>query len=85
MRKLIYEKMVSPDGFIEDKNGSTEWAIVDEELHLHFNEENAAKGAYPFGRRLFEALSASGILFVISGFLSEHKLSYLSNVSNDNS
>jgi len=34
MRKLIYEKMVSPDGFIEDKNGSTEWAIVDEELHL---------------------------------------------------
>lgn len=54
MRKLIYTMLTSLDGFIEDKNGSTEWAIVDDELHRHFNEEDAAKGAYLFGRRLFE-------------------------------
>ena len=56
MRKLTYAMMASLDGFIEDKNGSTEWAmaIVDDELHRHFNEEDAAKGAYLFGRRLFE-------------------------------
>jgi dihydrofolate reductase len=54
MRKLIYAMMASLDGFIEDKNSSTEWAIVDDELHRHFNEEDAAKGAYLFGRRLFE-------------------------------
>jgi dihydrofolate reductase len=54
MRKLIYAMMVSLDGFIEDKNGNTEWAIVDDELHRHFNEEDASKGAYLFGRRLFE-------------------------------
>lgn len=29
-------------------------AIVDDELHRHFNEEDAAKGACLFGRRLFE-------------------------------
>ncbi len=46
--------MASLDGFIEDKNGSSEWAIVDDELHRHFNEEDAAKGAYLFGRMLFE-------------------------------
>ncbi len=54
MRKLIYAMMASLDGFIEDKNGSTEWAVVDDVLHQHFNEEDAAKGAYLFGRRLFE-------------------------------
>jgi dihydrofolate reductase len=53
-RRLIYAMMASLDGFIEDKNGSTEWAVVDDELHRHFNEEDAAKGAYLFGRRLFE-------------------------------
>jgi len=54
MRKLIYTMMASLDGFIEDINGSTSWAIVDDELHRHFNEEDAAKGAYLFGRKLFE-------------------------------
>jgi len=54
MRKLVYAMMASLDGFIEDKNGSTGWAIVDDELHRHFNEEDAAKGAYLFGRKLFE-------------------------------
>jgi dihydrofolate reductase len=54
MRKLVYAMMASLDGFIEDNKGSTVWAIVDDELHKHFNEEDAAKGAYLFGRRLFE-------------------------------
>ncbi len=54
MRKLTYAMMASLDGFIEDENGSTEWAVVDDELHKYFNEEDAANRAYLFGRRLFE-------------------------------
>jgi hypothetical protein len=40
MRTLTYSQMVSLDGYVEGSNGELDWAVVDEELHTHFEDSN---------------------------------------------
>jgi dihydrofolate reductase len=58
MATVIYSMGVSLDGFIETLDHSLDWHIVDEELHSFVNRQQAANGAYLFGRRLYENMTA---------------------------
>jgi dihydrofolate reductase len=50
--------MVSLDGFIEDSRHSLEWVIIERELHQFINDQQAGTGAFLYGRRLYENMSA---------------------------
>jgi dihydrofolate reductase len=58
MRNLIYSMMVSLDGFIEDSLHSLEWVIIERELHQFINDQQAGIGAFLYGRRLYENMTA---------------------------
>ena len=49
---------VSLDGFIETRDRSLDWTMVDDELHSWFNEQTRALGASLYGRRLYELMAA---------------------------
>lgn len=56
MRKVIYAMNVSLDGFVEDREGSLDWSLVDEEFHRFANEWEAKMGLHLYGRRLYETM-----------------------------
>lgn len=58
MAKLIYSTIMSLDGYIEDEDGSFEWAAPDEEVHAFVNDLERPIGAYLYGRRMYEVMSA---------------------------
>ena len=58
MGKLRYLLNVSLDGFIETVDHGLDWALVDEELHAWFNEQEARVEAMLYGRRLYEVMAA---------------------------
>jgi dihydrofolate reductase len=58
MRNVIYSQMVSRNGFIEGPSGELDWAVVDEELHQHFNDLESTIDAHLYGRRLYENMAA---------------------------
>lgn len=58
MRKLIFALSQSLDGFIESADGDLNWAIVDEEIHRHFNEMEDSIDIQLYGRRLYETMVA---------------------------
>jgi dihydrofolate reductase len=57
MRKLILMMSVSLDGYFEDRNGSLDWLVVDDELHRHFNEQLRAMDAFLDGRLTYELMA----------------------------
>jgi dihydrofolate reductase len=56
MGKLIYGFNTSLDGYIEDRNGSLDWSVPDEELHRFWNAFEASIGIHLYGRRLYETM-----------------------------
>lgn len=56
MRKLIYLMNTSLDGYVEDANGSLDWAITDEEIHRFFNDQEREFEVSLYGRRLYETM-----------------------------
>jgi dihydrofolate reductase len=56
--KLIYLLNVSIDGFIETRDHSLDWSLVDEELHTWFNDQMRGLDATFYGRRLYETMAA---------------------------
>ena len=58
MRKVIFALSQSLDGFIESAAGALDWAIVDEEIHRHFNEMEDSIDIQLYGRRLYETMVA---------------------------
>jgi len=58
MGKVRYLLNVSLDGFIETVDHGLDWALVDEELHAWFNEQEAKVEAMLYGRRLYEVMAA---------------------------
>jgi dihydrofolate reductase len=57
MAKLIYVANVSLDGYIEDKQGSFDWTMPDDELFAFITDLIRPIGTYLYGRRLYEAMA----------------------------
>jgi dihydrofolate reductase len=58
VRKLIYSLSVSLDGFIETRDRSLDWVIIDEEIHTFFNDQARHHDVFLYGRRLYELMAA---------------------------
>lgn len=57
MSKLIYLAITSLDGFIEDEQGSFDWAMPDAEVHDFVNEISRTVGTELYGRRMYETMA----------------------------
>ena len=57
MAKLIYGAIMSVDGYIEDRDGTFDWAEPDEEVHAFVNDLQRSVGTYLYGRRMFETMA----------------------------
>jgi dihydrofolate reductase len=57
MRKIICMMSMSLDGFISGPHGELDWHLVDEELHLHFNQVAASMSASLDGRVMYELMA----------------------------
>lgn len=56
MAKLIYAAIASLDGYVEDEEGRSDWAMPDEEVHAFVNDLERAIGTYLYGRRMYETM-----------------------------
>jgi dihydrofolate reductase len=56
MAKLIYSAIASLDGYIEDANGSFDWAAPDAEVHAFANDLERPIGTHLYGRRMYETM-----------------------------
>src|ERR1700760_2167480 len=57
MAKLIYSAIASLDGYVEDDQGTFDWAAPDEEVHAFVNELERPVGTYLYGRRMYETMA----------------------------
>jgi dihydrofolate reductase len=56
MARLIYSAIASLDGYIEDEQGSFDWAAPDEDLMAAVNDLERPIGTYLYGRRMYETM-----------------------------
>ncbi len=56
MAKLIYSAIASAEGYVEDADGSFDWAEPDEELLGFVNELERPAGTYLYGRRMYQTM-----------------------------
>lgn len=56
MAELIYGAITSLDGYVEDMDGTFEWAAPDEEVHAFVNDLERTIGTYLYGRRMYETM-----------------------------
>jgi dihydrofolate reductase len=56
MGKLIYSAIASLDGYVEDEDGTFDWAAPDEEVHAFVNDLERPIGTYLYGRRMYETM-----------------------------
>ena len=56
MAKLIYSAIASLDGYVEDVQGTFDWAAPDEEVHAFVNDRERDVGTYLYGRRMYETM-----------------------------
>jgi dihydrofolate reductase len=56
MGRLIYSAIASLDGYVEDEQGTFEWAAPDAEVHAFVNELERPVGVYLYGRRMYETM-----------------------------
>ena len=56
MARLIYTAIASLDGYIEDREGTFDWAMPDEEVHAFVNDLDRPIGTYLYGRRMYETM-----------------------------
>ncbi|EHN59327.1 dihydrofolate reductase family protein [Oenococcus kitaharae] len=56
MAKLIYAINESLDGYIEDRQGSLDWSVSDDELFSFWTDFQRSIGTYLYGRRMYDAM-----------------------------
>lgn len=56
MAKLIYAAITSLDGYIEDEQGTFDWAEPDDEVHAFVNDLERDVGTYLYGRRMYDMM-----------------------------
>ncbi len=56
MARLIYTAIASLDGYVEDEEGTFDWAMPDEEVHTFVNDLERPIGTYLYGRRMYETM-----------------------------
>jgi dihydrofolate reductase len=56
MAKLIYAAICSLDGYVEDEQGTFDWAAPDEEVHAFVNDLERPIGTYLYGRRMYDTM-----------------------------
>jgi dihydrofolate reductase len=56
MARLIYTAIASLDGYVEDGEGTFDWAMPDEEVHAFVNDLDRPIGTYLYGRRMYETM-----------------------------
>lgn len=56
MAKLIYSAIASLDGYVEDRQGSFQWAAPDAEVHSYINDLERPIGTCLYGRRMYETM-----------------------------
>lgn len=56
MANLIYSAIASLDGYVEDAQGTFDWAAPDDEVHAFVNEYERRIGTYLYGRRMYETM-----------------------------
>ncbi len=56
MAQLIFSAICSLDGYIEDREGSFDWAAPDEEIHRFANDLERSAGTHLYGRRMYETM-----------------------------
>jgi dihydrofolate reductase len=57
MGKLIYATNTSLDGFTEDANGSFDWSVPGEDVHVFYNDMMRGVGTQLLGRRMYETMA----------------------------
>jgi dihydrofolate reductase len=57
MAKLIYSAITSLDGYVEDTDGTFEWAAPDEEVHAFVNDLERPIATYLYGRRMYDTMA----------------------------
>ncbi|MPZ62386.1 MAG: deaminase [Propionibacteriales bacterium] len=57
MTDLIYSAITSLDGYIEDANGTFDWAVPNDEVHAFINDLERSVGTYLYGRRMYETMA----------------------------
>ncbi|MCJ9752813.1 dihydrofolate reductase family protein [Neorhizobium sp. BETTINA12A] len=57
MAKLVFEMMISLDGYINDARGDFDWGHIDAEVHGHANGEGRRCGLAVYGRRMYETMA----------------------------
>jgi len=56
MAKLIYSVLASLDGYFEDREGRSDWAMPDEDVHAFVNDLARPIDTYLYGRRMYETM-----------------------------
>jgi dihydrofolate reductase len=56
LAKLIYAAIASLDGYVEDAEGRSDWAMPDEEVHAFANDLERPIGTHLYGRRMYETM-----------------------------
>ena len=56
MARLIYSAIASLDGYVEDEQGTFDWAAPDDEVLAAVNQLERPIGTYLYGRRMYETM-----------------------------
>jgi dihydrofolate reductase len=56
MRKLIYQSLVTLDGYVGGPNGELDWHIIDPATHEVFNQTQRQIGGYAMGRKTYDLM-----------------------------
>jgi dihydrofolate reductase len=57
LAKLLYSVISSLDGYVEDADGTFDWAAPDEEVHAFVNDLERTVGTHLYGRRMYETMA----------------------------